>query len=256
MSTLYLRNSDGEFVEIPSIQGESAPQESVLYIPQELTEDQKTQARSNIGAVSSDNIGGTVEVTSGDPEKSQTVLVVDPDADTINLYTAEEIDAMMDGVSEDIGTAVNQYLLDNSIKGEDGISPTVSVSKSGKVTTVSITDKNGTKTATINDGADGTSVTVQSVSESTADGGSNVVTFSDGKTLTVKNGGKGSNGVAATHSWSGTTLTITSASGTSSADLKGAKGDKGDAYTLTETDKSTIVNAVIAALPVYNGEVV
>lgn len=39
--------------------------------------------------------------------------------------------------------------------GADGISPTVSVSKSGKVTTISVTDKNGTKTATINDGADG-----------------------------------------------------------------------------------------------------
>ena len=44
-------------------------------------------------------------------------------------------------------------------------------------------------------GKDGTSVTVKSVSESTADGGSNVVTFSDGKTLTVKNGSKGSKGV-------------------------------------------------------------
>jgi hypothetical protein len=84
--------------------------------------------------------------------------------------------------------------------GADGVSPTVAVSKSGKVTTVSITDKNGTKTATINDGADGsngkdgTSVNVKSVSESSADGGSNVVTFSDGKTVTIKNGGKGSTG--------------------------------------------------------------
>lgn len=43
-------------------------------------------------------------------------------------------------------------------------------------------------------GSNGTSVTVKSVSESTADGGSNVVTFSDGKTLTVKNGSKGSTG--------------------------------------------------------------
>lgn len=43
-------------------------------------------------------------------------------------------------------------------------------------------------------GKDGTSVTVKSVSESTADGGSNVVTFSDGKTVTVKNGSKGSTG--------------------------------------------------------------
>ena len=43
-------------------------------------------------------------------------------------------------------------------------------------------------------GAAGTSVTVTDVAESTADGGSNVVTFSDGTTLTVKNGSKGSSG--------------------------------------------------------------
>jgi len=44
---------------------------------------------------------------------------------------------------------------DTGSPGADGFSPTVAVSKSGKVTTISITDKNGTKTATINDGADG-----------------------------------------------------------------------------------------------------
>lgn len=52
----------------------------------------------------------------------------------------------------------------------------------------------GDKGDTGDTGADGTSVTVSSVSESTADGGSNVVTFSDGKTLTIKNGSKGSTG--------------------------------------------------------------
>lgn len=44
------------------------------------------------------------------------------------------------------------------------------------------------------DGKDGTSVTVSSVSESTEDCGNNVVTFSDGKTLTVKNGTTGRQG--------------------------------------------------------------
>lgn len=39
--------------------------------------------------------------------------------------------------------------------GEDGVSPTVSTSKSGKVTTITFVDATGTKTATINDGADG-----------------------------------------------------------------------------------------------------
>lgn len=40
-------------------------------------------------------------------------------------------------------------------------------------------------------------------------------------------GKPGKDGVSVIHSWSGTTLSITSASGTSSADLKGPKGDRG-----------------------------
>ena len=40
--------------------------------------------------------------------------------------------------------------------GKDGISPTVSVSKSGNTTTISITDKNGTHTQTVKDGTNGT----------------------------------------------------------------------------------------------------
>ena len=37
-------------------------------------------------------------------------------------------------------------------KGDDGVSPTVSTSKTGKVTTIEITDVQGTHTATVNDG--------------------------------------------------------------------------------------------------------
>ena len=75
------------------------------------------------------------------------------------------------------------------------------------------------------DGEDGTSVTVKSVSESTADGGSNVVTFSDGKTVTIKNGSKGS---------------------------KGDKPAKGTDY-WTDADQEAIVQQVITALgtPVF-----
>lgn len=39
--------------------------------------------------------------------------------------------------------------------GSDGVSPTVAVSKTGKVATVTITDKDGEHTFTVNDGADG-----------------------------------------------------------------------------------------------------
>lgn len=135
----------------------------------------------------------------------------------------------------------------------------------------------------------------------------------------------GEDGVPCTHEWEGTVLKVTSASGTSSVDLRGPQGDKGEdgytpqkgvdyfdgergpigetgaegpqgpagadghspiitiidgywhidgvntgigavgpqgeqgpqgpAYTLTDADKQVIVNGVISALPVYNGEV-
>lgn len=84
------------------------------------------------------------------------------------------------------------------------------------------------------DGKDGTSVTVKSVSESTADGGSNVVTFSDGKTVTIKNGSKGSTGA------------------TGATGAAGKTPVKGVDY-FTTADQEAIVQQVITALgtPVF-----
>lgn len=45
--------------------------------------------------------------------------------------------------------------LDTGENGTDGVSPTVEIHKSGRVTTIAITDVNGTQTATILDGEDG-----------------------------------------------------------------------------------------------------
>lgn len=44
----------------------------------------------------------------------------------------------------------------NGKDGEDGFSPTATVTKSGNTATITITDKNGTTTASISDGKDGT----------------------------------------------------------------------------------------------------
>lgn len=70
----------------------------------------------------------------------------------------------------------------------------------------------------------------------------------DAYAIAVRNGFEGTeaewleslNGTSATHEWNGTTLTITSASGTSSADLKG------ESYVLTEADKEEIAQTVLA----------
>lgn len=86
-------------------------------------------------------------------------------------------------------------------------------------------------------------------------------------------GEPGKDGVSVSHEWEGTVLKVTSASGTSSADLRGEQGIQGvpgaegspgaDGRTpvkgtdyWTEADKQEIVTEVLSALPVYNGEVV
>ena len=87
-----------------------------------------------------------------------------------------------------------------------------------------------------------------------------------------KDGQDGQDGISATHKWEGTILTITSASGTSSADLKGEQGEQGvsgmyigsdeprdpdinvwvdpngivPSYSLTDTDKREIADIVIS----------
>lgn len=79
-------------------------------------------------------------------------------------------------------------------------------------------------------GEGGAGVGILRITESTVDGGSNVVTFTDGNTLIIKNGKKGSAGAA------------------------GYTPVKGVDY-FTSADKAEMVNQVITALPVYAGEV-
>lgn len=105
--------------------------------------------------------------------------------------------------------------------GADGFSPIANVRQTADGAVITITDKYGTTEAVVasgkdgkdgKDGAagvagpqgiqgiqgpagrDGTSVSIASVSSNSADGGNNVVTFSDGTVLQVKNGTKGSAG--------------------------------------------------------------
>ena len=92
----------------------------------------------------------------------------------------------------------------------------IDVTKTDDISTVTITKKDGSnKSVEILDGKNG------------KDGidGKNGTNGIDGKDGT--DGVNGKDGISVTHSWNGTVLTITSASGTSSSDLKGDKGPQG-----------------------------
>lgn len=101
-------------------------------------------------------------------------------ADYKSKYTGAQIDE-----------AVGKALAGGS--GASGVSPTVEVSKSGKTTTLTITDAQGVKTAEIQDGVDVTSVYQKTTS--LEDGGENVLAIhtSDGNitNFKVRNGKSG-----------------------------------------------------------------
>ena len=92
----------------------------------------------------------------------------------------------------------------NGTDGQDGYSPIAKVETTSTGATITITDKNGTTATTITNGKDG----------SKGDKGD-----------PGPQGIAGKDGASVTHSWDGTTLTVTSASGSSSVDLKGEKGE-------------------------------
>ena len=65
-----------------------------------------------------------------------------------------------DGITPHIDSTTKHWMIGNTdtgviAEGSDGISPTVTVTKEGKIATITCTDVNGTTTATISDGADG-----------------------------------------------------------------------------------------------------
>lgn len=71
-----------------------------------------------------------------------------------------------------------------------------------------------------------------------------------------KQGVAGKNGTSVTHQWSGSVLKITSASGTSQADLRGPKGDKGDpGAVINNGDVYTNRANIFTAANTFNGSV-
>lgn len=150
--------------------------------------------------------------------------------------------------------------------GTDGFSPTATVTQTSEGATITITDKNGTTTANVVKGAKGdkgdTGATgpkgdkgdtgeqgpqgIQGETGPKGDKGDTGATGAQGpkgdtgdtgvagaqgpkgdKGDTGAAGADGNDGVSCTHVWNGTVLSVTSASGTSSADLVGPQGPTG-----------------------------
>ena len=176
-----------------------------------LTDGSSYDFTAPVGPKGADGSGGTGGGGSGEDGVGIQSIQLKSEADTGNTYTI----ILTDGSTYDFVAPAGPSGKDgsNGEPGKDGTSVTVASvtenTEDGGSNVVKFSDgktvtiKNGSKGGDGADGKDGspgaagkdgTSVTVSSVSESNADGGTNVVTFSDGKKLNIKNGSKGSDG--------------------------------------------------------------
>ena len=180
-------------------------------------------------------------------KKEQTIDVVKRAKPSDYVYTETEVITIKTAVEN----ALQEAKESGEFKGEKGdTGATGPMGPQGETGATGVAGKDGANGKDGVDGKDGTSVTVSNVSESTEDGCNNVVTFSDGKTLTVKNGKTGATGAAGAN---GTSVTVSSVSESTADDgenivtfsdgksltvkngSRGSKGDKGDPTDVKQT---------------------
>lgn len=99
--------------EIPSVAGLATEeyvntQISEIHIPtnvSELANDSGFITDNELNSFANE-FGGTIEITSDTPTKEKTVITIDPNSDEVNIYTADEIDSMMDDIEQEIDEAI------------------------------------------------------------------------------------------------------------------------------------------------------
>lgn len=71
-------------------------------IPSEYVTETELTGKNYATKTEVNTFAGTVEVTSGSPQKSKTVLTINPEAEEINLYSTDEVDEMISNLSKQV----------------------------------------------------------------------------------------------------------------------------------------------------------
>ena len=231
-----------------------------------------TAADTKIGKVISKPVDYWYEIELNPETHPQTIIGYDEDGPKVFKLFPEGKDVDAEEI-EKVGSKTLQELVDyaleqakesgafNGADGKDGYTPQKGIdSFDGK------DGQNGQNGADGKDGKDGYTPQkgIDYFDGKDGQNGQNGKDGKDGKDgytpqkgvdyFDGMDGKDGINGIPCTHSWDGTILTMTSASGTTSVDLQGENGKtpvRGTDY-WTEADKSEIVSDVLASLP--NGD--
>ena len=197
-------------------------------------------------------------VAAADDAEAASEAVQDMGVDAVTLEPGSDA-TVTKAVDPETGAVTLTFGVPAGESGGQAVSPRATVVKVGDTATITITDYEGTTTATISDGQDGVSPTV-TVTDIT---GGHRVTIIDAEgthAFDVLDGtdGEDGRGIASAVLNADYTLTLTYTDGTSytTPSIRGPQGEPGADYVLTAQDKADIADIVLGELPVYNGGVI
>lgn len=86
-----------------------------IVVDSELSLESENPVQNKVVANEFNKFGGTVEITSGLPEKENTTLTIDPNPESVNVYTAEETDAKLAQLSREFNERLNSIQNGNGV---------------------------------------------------------------------------------------------------------------------------------------------
>ena len=175
-------------------------------------------------------IKSVTQTTTSTADGGSNVITVTKTDNTTSTFTVKNGSKGSTGASGNDGVGIKS-VTQTTTSSADGGENVITVTKTDN-TTSTFKVKNGSKGSQGATGPAGTSVSITNVSESSVDGGANIVVFSDGKTLSIKNGKTGSQGPEGPQGPAGN---------------DGKTPTKGTDY-WTAADKASIVNDVTVSL--------
>lgn len=193
-------------------------------------------------------------VAAADDAEAASEAVQDMGVDAVTLEPGSDA-TVTKAVDPETGAVTLTFGVPAGESGEQAVSPRATVVKVGDTATITITDYEGTTTATISDGERGPEGP-QGVPGERGETGQTGATGETGNGI-ASIAKTGTSGLVDTYTITytdGSTTTYTVTNGAEGQ--RGPQGDPGDDYVLTAQDKADIADIVLGELPVYNGGVI
>lgn len=105
---MYLGTDENGYVVTKEGSGDSGG--ASITVDSDLSDTSTNPIQNQAVTKEFNKLGGTVEITDGEPTKESTVLTVNPNGDTVNIYTAEEVDVIKEELEAKVDTMFGTYV--------------------------------------------------------------------------------------------------------------------------------------------------